>query len=115
MSLLCLLIMAIILISCESLMSKTTSSSRSITHTHINRWSNQISNSRSSSSSSSSRLLAAAPDAPKGRGPPPRKAPKDDVVQVIFVYLYVCMFIDTCFSVFRFIFINICILIFVCE
>mmetsp|Transcript_9613 Transcript_9613/g.9417 ORF Transcript_9613/g.9417 Transcript_9613/m.9417 type:complete len:143 (-) Transcript_9613:169-597(-) len=78
MSLLCLLIMAIILISCEGLMSKTSSSSRSITH--INRWSNQISNSHSISSSS--RLLAAAPDAPKGRGPPPRKAPKDDVVQV---------------------------------
>jgi hypothetical protein len=32
--------------------------------------------------SSSSRLYAAAPEAPKGKGPPPRKAPKDDVVQV---------------------------------
>ena len=35
-----------------------------------------------SPSSSFSRLFAAAPEAPKGRGPPPRKAPKDDVVQV---------------------------------
>lgn len=33
-------------------------------------------------SGSFSRLYAAAPEAPKGRGPPPRKAPKDDVVQV---------------------------------
>lgn len=32
-------------------------------------------------SSSGSRLYAAAPEAPK-KGPPPRKAPKDDVIQV---------------------------------
>lgn len=35
-----------------------------------------------SKSSSGSRLYAAAPEAPK-KGPPPRKAPKDDVIQVI--------------------------------
>ena len=36
-----------------------------------------------SPSSSFTKLHAAAPEAPKGRGPPPRKAPKDDVVQVL--------------------------------
>jgi hypothetical protein len=36
--------------------------------------------------SSSSRLYAAAPEAPKGKGPPPRKAPKDDVVQVTHLF-----------------------------
>lgn len=40
-----------------------------------------------STSNSFTRLFAAAPEAPKGRGPPPRKAPKDDVVQVLLTLL----------------------------
>jgi hypothetical protein len=40
-----------------------------------------------STSNSFTRLFAAAPEAPKGRGPPPRKAPKDDVVQVFLKLL----------------------------
>lgn len=91
MSLLCLLILAIILILSESLITKTTST-RSIIQ--INRWSKQISN---SDSRSNSRLFAAAPDAPRGKGPPPRKAPKDDVVQVTFImnkYIYMYVYVQ---------------------
>jgi hypothetical protein len=93
------IILAIILIAAESyskingfassVSAKTTESttSRFLTNNnafsvHQNQGLKVISGNNRISSFSSSRLYAAAPDAPKGRGPPPRKAPKDDVVQV---------------------------------
>ena len=73
------IVLALILVLAESysniprINTVTTAAKNLIIHNNV--WANVC------RSSSGSRLNAAAPEAPK-KGPPPRKAPKDDVIQV---------------------------------
>jgi hypothetical protein len=79
-SLIVSLLLAVLLILAESYSKcpRTSVASTSTKHLIVNNgWVRSV-----GIISSSSRLYAAAPEAPKGKGPPPRKAPKDDVVQV---------------------------------